>query len=422
MEASAPDDPAGLVDHYFRHAYARLVATLARRFGLGSLARVEDAVQEALLTALTAWSLKGVPRDPGAWLYQVAFNTLRDQSRRDGAWRRSAERLGHDDVAVPTEPSLRGELHDDELRMLFVCCDDRLPAPSQLALALKVLCGFSVREVALRLLTTEENVYKRLTRAREALREHDLDLDAVPDLDARLPAVHTVLYLLFNEGYCAASGESLVRHELCREALRLAHMLLAHEGCDTPPGRALVALFHLQSARLSTRVDAAGELLTLAEQDRGGWDREEILLGLRWLQASASGAVFSRYHAEAAIAAEHALAPSFAETRWDEIAALYTLLDRTAPSPLNALNRAVALAEAHGAQAGLNSLEGVRLPPGLAGYYLWDAVVGDLLRRAGNTAQARVCLSRALAGAPTEAERALLRRRLAALPDDLAPR
>jgi RNA polymerase sigma-70 factor (ECF subfamily) len=172
-------------------------------------------------------------------------------------------------------------------------------------------------------------------------------------------------------------------------------------------------VFHLQSARLSTRVDAAGELLTLAEQDRGGWDREEILLGLRWLQASASGAVFSRYHAEAAIAAEHALAPSFAETRWDEIAGLYTLLDRTAPSPLNALNRAVALAEAHGAQAGLNSLEGVRLPPGLAGYYLWDAVVGDLLRRAGNTTQARVCLSRALAGAPTEAERALLRRRLA---------
>lgn len=417
MEAGAPDDPAGLVDHYFRHAYARLVATLARRFGLGALARVEDAVQEALLTALTAWSLKGIPRDPGAWLYQVAFNTLRDQSRRDGAWRRSAERLAHDESAAPTEPSLRGEIHDDELRMLFVCCDDRLPAPSQLALALKVLCGFSVREVALRLLTTEENVYKRLTRAREALREHDLDLDAPPDLDARLPAVHAVLYLLFNEGYCAASGESLVRHELCREALRLAHMLLTHEGCDTPPGRALVALFHLQSARLSTRVDAAGELLTLAEQDRGGWDREEILFGLRWLQASASGAVFSRYHAEAAIAAEHALAPSFAETRWDEIAALYALLDRTAPSPLNALNRAVALAEAHGAQAGLNSLEGVRLPPGLAGYYLWDAVVGDLLRRAGNIPQARVCLSRALAGAPTEAERALLRRRLASLPD-----
>lgn len=418
MEAGAHDDPAGLVDHYFRHAYGRLVATLARRFGLAALSRVEDAVQEALLTALTAWSLKGIPRDPGAWLYQVAFNTLRDQSRRDGAWRRSAERLAADDpTEPPDDPALRGELHDDELRMLFVCCDDRLPAPSQLALALKVLCGFSVREVALRLLTTEENVYKRLTRAREALREHDLDLDAVPDLDARLPAVHTVLYLLFNEGYCAASGESLVRHELCREALRLAHMLLTHPRGDTPPGRALVALFHLQSARLSTRVDAAGELLTLAEQDRAGWDREEILLGLRWLQASASGAVFSRYHAEAAIAAEHALAPTFADTRWDEIAGLYTLLDRTAPSPLNALNRAVALAEAHGAQAGLNSLEGVRLPPGLAGYYLWDAVVGDLLRRAGCASQARVCLSRALAGAPTEAERALLRRRLASLPD-----
>lgn len=417
MTREPPAGPSGLVEHYFRHEYGRLVASLTRRFGLDALARVEDAVQEALLTALTAWSLKGVARDPGAWLYQVAFNTLRDQARRDGAWRRASQRLGDgsDAEAPDHEAALRGEIPDDELRMLFVCCDHRLPAPSQLALALKVLCGFSVREVALRLLTTEENVYKRLNRARETLREAAVDLDTPPDIAARLPAVHAVLYLLFNEGYCAASGASLVRHELCREALRLAHMLLRHEGCDTPAGRALVALFHLQCARLGTRVDAAGELLTLAEQDRTCWDREEILLGLRWLQASAAGGTFSRYHAEAAIAAEHALAPSCAETRWEEIAELYAMLDRQAPSPLNALNRAVALAEARGAQAGLDSLEGVRLPPGIAGYYLWDAVVGDLLRRVGRDAQARVCLSRALQAAPTEAERALLRRRLTAL-------
>ena len=184
-------------------------------------------------------------------------------------------------------------------------------------------------------------------------------------------------------------------------------------GCGRGHEAALLAELGFEAIGL----DLSGEALQEARRLHGA-DRP----GLRWLQASASGAVFSRYHAEAAIAAEHALAPSFAETRWDEIAGLYTLLDRTAPSPLNALNRAVALAEAHGAQAGLNSLEGVRLPPGLAGYYLWDAVVGDLLRRAGNTAQARVCLSRALAGAPTEAERALLRRRLASLPDDDPPR
>lgn len=417
MPSAAREDPSGLVDHFFRHAYGRLVSTLSRRFGLSSLQRVEDAVQEALLSALTAWALRGVPDDPGGWLYQVAFNTLRDQSRRDGAWSRAAERFialtptGHD----APEGLLSADFEDDELRMLFVCCDPRLPAPSQVAFALKVLCGFSVREIALRLLTTEANVYKRVTRAREALREGGLDLDAPLDLASRMSSVHTVLYLLFNEGYCAASGDALVRRELCEEALRLGHILLRHEGCDIPETRALVALFHLQSARLSTRVDAAGELLTLSEQDRAQWDREEILFGLRWLYASASGECFSRYHAEAAIAAQHALAPSFAETKWDEIAELYTLLDARAPSPLNALNRAVAIAEARGAQAGLNSLEGVCLPPGLAGYYLWDAVVGELFQRVGNVAQARECLSRALAGAPTEPERALLRRRLAGL-------
>lgn len=415
MSEAARESPSGLVEHYFRHAYGRLVSTLARRFGLASLHRVEDAVQEALMSALTAWSLRGVPDDPGAWLYRVAFNTLRDQSRRDGAWSRAAERVSE---VVPTESpapegSLEGDIDDDELRMLFVCCDARLPPPSQIALALKVLCGFSVREIALRLLTTEANVYKRVTRAREALREGALDLDAPLEVTERLPAVHAVLYLLFNEGYCAASGDALVRRELCEEALRLAHLLLRHKGCDVPETRALVGLFHLQSARLSTRVDAAGELLTLAEQDRAQWDREEILLGLRWLYASAEGGVFSRYHAEAAIAAEHCLAPSFEETRWGEIAELYALLDRRLPSPLHALNRAVALAEAQGAQAGIDSLEGIRLPPGLAGYYLWDAVVGDLLRRAGRPAQAIAYLERASVAAPTEAERALLRRRIA---------
>lgn len=430
MDRAPRGGPSGLVEHYFRHEYGRLVSTLARRFGLGALDTVEDAVQEALAVALTSWSLRGVPADPGGWLYTVASNALFDRVRREAAWGRARTRGAAERDEAPESPAagLAGDIDDDQLRMLFVCCDGRLPPESQVALSLKVLCGFSAGEIALRLFTTEANVYKRLTRAREALREAAPDLDTPPDVAARLPAVQTVLYLLFNEGYGAAQGGSLVRQELCDEALRLGHMLLGHPQCDRPSTRALVALFHLHAARLSTRVDAAGELLTLSAQDRSRWDRQHTWLGLRWLEAAAEGELFSRYHAEAAIAAEHMLAPSFAETRWEEIAGLYELLDRVAPSPLNAMNRAVAIAEARGAQAGLDALDGVRLPPGIAGYYLWDAVVGDLMRRAGRREQARPYLERALASAPTEAERSLLRRRVeacsagAATPADESPR
>ena len=409
-------DPSGLVDHFFRHSYGRLVSTLARRFGTESLATIEDAVQEALLLALTSWSLRGVPEDPGAWLYRVAQNDLIDRLRRGSAWRRAlGQGAGEPDVEPPaTEARLPNEIHDDQLRMLFVCCDPALPIASQLVLALKILCGFSVGEIALRLFTTEANVYKRLERGREQLASRSPSLETPDDLAERLHAVQAVLYLLFNEGYGAAREESLVRHELCEEALRLAHLLVSHPVGDAPPARALVALMHLHAARLPTRVDAAGELLTLAEQDRSRWDGEHVRVGVAWLAASAEGDAFSRFHAEAAIAAEHVIAPSFAETRWLEIAELYLMLDHLAPSPLNHLNRAVAIAAARGAEAGLAALEGVRLPPGVAGFYLWDAVVGDLHRRAGNLDAARSALERALDGAPTEAERSLIRKRLTA--------
>lgn len=407
--------PEGLVAHYFRHESGRLVAALARRFRVVHLEDAEDAVQEALMVALTAWSLKGIPDEPSAWLYRVASNTLADRVRRNGALARALVR-GAADPGSDVEPAataLSTELPDDQLRMLFVCCDPSLPAESQLVLALKVLCGFRVDEIALRLFTSEANVYKRLSRARDALAARGIDLDTPPDVPARLVTVQAVLYLLFNEGYSASRGDALLRGELCEEALRLGYLLLAHEACDVPSSRALVALFHLHTARFATRVDATGEILTMAEQDRGRWDQAHVLRGLHLLTTCTDAATTSRYHVEAAIAAEHVLAPSFAATRFDEIAELYGLLDRIAPSPLNALNRAVALAEAHGPEAGLAALSDVRLPPGLSGYYLWDAVVGDLFRRAGQLEQARGYLERAAENAPSHAERALLQRRLA---------
>jgi RNA polymerase sigma-70 factor (ECF subfamily) len=222
-----------------------------------------------------------------------------------------------------------------------------------------------------------------------------------------------VLYLLFNEGYLAAQGEEAIRRELCEEAIRLATLLGEHPVGAVPESFALLALMHLHAARLDARVDGAGGLLLLEEQDRSRWDRDRIQLGLQWLARGASGDLFSRYHAEAGIAAEHCLAPSFRQTRWQEIAELYAMLERIAPSPLHTLNRAVATAEWRGPEAGLALLRGLEPPGWLVGSYLWEAVAADLHRRAGKLEQARSHRARALDLAPTQAIRDLLGRRLA---------
>ena len=412
-----PSAAPGLVEHFFRREYGRLVAVLTRRVGARHIDVVEDAVQSALLAALTTWTIQGLPNDPGAWLYRVAHNSLIGEFRRKAGRRRLLEQVLVEVVESGDQPELpcfAGEVRDDLLRMLFVCCDDAIPRESQLVMALKTLCGFSTGEIALRLFTTEANVYKRLARARDRLRKGDAGLQT-PPLDAlksRLPSVHTVLYLLFNEGYLSANAELAIRHELCEEAIRLATLLAEHPVGAVPETFALVALMHLHTARLSARSDRAGGLLLLEEQDRSLWDRERIGLGAEWLKRSASGEVFSRFHAEAGIAAEHCFAPSFAETRWAEISDLYAMLERVAPSPLNIMNQAVAVAEWQGPDEGLRLLQDLAPPSWLSSSYLWDAVVSDLYRRAGNLEVARRHGDRALAKAPTEAVRDLLRRRL----------
>lgn len=413
----------GLVEHLFRHDYGRLVATLTRRVGFRHIEVVEDAVQSALMTALTAWTEQSLPADPGAWLYRAAYNqliqALRRESRRLKIRHNAAGELG-ERIDDTVSARFADEIRDDMLRMLFVCCDESIPRESQLVLALKTLCGFSTAEIALRLFTSEANVHKRLGRARDRLREIAPDVDPPPleELRPRLPGVHAVLYLLFNEGYLSAHAEQAIRRELCDEAVRLTTLLGEHPVGATPETFALLALMHLHAARLGARVDGAGGLLLLEEQDRSLWDREEIRIGMEWLQRSAAGESFSRFHAEAAIAAEHCLAASYPQTRWKEIAALYAMLEALAPSPLHTLNRAVAVAESQGSAAGLAVIEGLEPPAWLAGSYLWDAVLGDLHKRAGHEEIAGEHRQRALASAPTNAVRELLRRRMT---DDFHP-
>lgn len=408
-----------LAEHSFRHDYARLVAILVRKVGVRHIVLVEDAVQSALEAALSAWTAQTLPDNPTAWLYKVARNRLIQDLRRESGRARILEQ-GAADLVESTDACLDAgfpnEIRDDLLRMLFVSCDELLPEESRLVLALKTLCGFSAAEIATRLFTSEANIHKRLSRARERLREQPVDIQtpSVEQLSVRLASVRGVLYLLFNEGYLSARPEHAIRGELCDEAIRLTTLLAEHPVGAEPETFALLALMHLHAARLGARVNAAGGLLLLEEQDRSLWDGERIRSGMEWLRRSACGDVFSRFHAEAGIAAEHCLAPSYAETRWDEIADLYATLERTTPSPLHRLNRAIAVAESRGPQAGLDLLDGLAPPAWLAGSYLWDVVLADLHRRSGHTRLAEQHRERALGAAPTDAVRQLLARRLGA--------
>ena len=327
--------------------------------------------------------------------------------------------VGRDSAEPSREPAFVDEIPDSLLRMLFVCSDERLPRESQLVLALKVLGGFGTREIALRLMTTEANVQKRLSRARERLAGAWGGPDGAPTdtppreaLVRRLESVLETIYLLFTSGYSSAQHDQLVRRELCEEALRLGQLLTSHPAGDHPAAWALLALMWMHTARLDTRVDGAGGLLLLEEQDRSKWDRAMIRSGLACLARSAHGDEFTRYHAEAAVLVEHCVAPSYALTRWREIVSLYETLERLAPSPIHTLNRAIAVAEADGPEAGLAILHALKPASWLLGYYLWDATLGELSRRAGHMDRAVRHLARALEAAPTDAEKALLRRRL----------
>lgn len=407
----------GLEPHFFRHEYGRLVAALSRRVGVEHVELAEDAAQSALALAAETWPKTALLENPAAWLFRVAHNLLLDELRTRA--RREKLAAQHELTSEPPPAELArtflaADVRDDLLRMLFACCDDAIPLESQLVLALKVLCGFDVREIAERLFTTEANAYKRLSRARSRLRELKFSLDELTpaQLAARLPAVRTILYLLFTEGYLSSHAENAIRLELCEDALHLGRELAEHPLGASPETFALLALMHLHRARMPSRQDGSGGLLLLEEQDRASWDQSQIQAGLSWLARSATGTIFSRYHAEAGVAAEHCMAQSFAQTNWARIVECYELLDRSAPSALHTLNRAVALAEWRGPEAGLALLAGLTPPSWLAGSYTWSAVLSDLHRRAGHADLAASYRAVALETAPSPTIRAALGRRL----------
>ena len=389
-----------------------MVATLVRVLGMRRVELAEDAVQDALCRALEIWKYRGVPDNPSAWLFQAARNRAVDLLRRgallDRAARRLSERL----------PSAVGdvEIRDDQLRMMFACAHPSLPHEAQIAVILKYLCGFGVGEIAQAFLSSPAAVEKRLARAKRALkREAFADLPDATSIARRRASVQQALYLLFNEGYHGSHPERAVREELCSEALRLAGLLADHPATAAPSTFALLALLCLHAARLPSRIDDAGLLVLLEAQDRTRWSRPLIEEGIRCLGRSAEGPEITTFHLEAAIAAHHARAASFAETDWPAIADLYSKLLELLPSPVVALNRAIAIGRVRGPEEGLRELGRIRGGRRLKNYPFLEAAAGDLHQRAGRTREARAHFGRAVALARNESERKVLESRLSAL-------
>jgi RNA polymerase sigma-70 factor (ECF subfamily) len=414
-------DVPALVEHLFRRQAAQLVATLTRFLCPARLELAEDAVQETLLKALRHWSYHELPANPAGWLMTVARNTALDQLRRERGWRdRQAAVVELQAPSPLDDPQTAAELSDetlldDQLRLMFVCCHPALSREARVALTLKTLGGFGVPEIARAFLTTDAAIAQRLTRARRTVRERELPF-VVPEahaLPARLDSLLDVIYLLFNEGYGASHGAELTRADLCAEAIRLASLLTEHAVCDVPRVRALLALLLLQASRLPARADAQGNVLLLEEQDRARWDRAMLAEGLRQLARSAAGDELSAYHLEAGIAACHAVAPTYAATDWPRILSYYDDLSARRPTPVVALNRAVALGMAHGPAAGAAEIARIRGMPGLERYYLLHMAAGEFARRLGDLAAALTHYRRAATFDVTEPERRFLARRLA---------
>ena len=396
----------------------KIVAMLTGIFGIEHLTLAEDVVQEALARALQTWPFYGVPKNPAAWIMRTSRNLALDVVRREKTFRAKEPeiiRLMEREISTPDEAIYsEDEIFDDRLRMMFVCCHPQIPAEAQVALALKTLGGFSVTEIARAFLTTDAAIAKRLTRAKQKIREAKIAFEIPParELARRLDGVLQSLYLLFNEGYKASAGDKLVREDICAEAIRLAELLAKHPAGNQPKTHALLALMLLNAARLPARMDEEGNLLRLREQDRSKWNRAMIARGMFHLARSAAGDEISEYHLQAGIAACHCAAKDYAATDWRQILSLYDRLLEFDGSPVVALNRAVALAEVNGPQAGIDAVNAIPNLKSLESYYLLHAVLGDFEWQLNRLPIAALHFQKALGLSEMKSEQAFLAKRL----------
>jgi len=402
-----------LLEHLFRHQAGRMVAHLTRLLGPAHLELAEETVQEAMLRALQTWPYQGVPENAAAWLFRVAHNIAIDAVRRNRFLGEKTDaivaELSHPVEAASNDPDLEEQFRDDELRMIFMCCHPEIPRDARVALSLKTVGGFGVREIARAFLADDAAIAQRLVRAKRQIRDGRLTLDMPrgPELKQRLDSVLEVVYFMFNEGYAAHAGEDLIRQDLCLEALRLGRLVAASSIAE-PRVDALVALMALEAARLPARVDESGDLILLEHQDRSRWDQRLIGLGFQHFDRSISGDEVSEYHVQAAIAATHARAVDPQSRDWPMILDLYDQLLALNRSPVVALNRAVAVEKVRGPAEALAAIEPLESDPKLRDYYLLLAVRGHLLLELGRRTEAAACFRAALDCPCSEPERRFL--------------
>jgi RNA polymerase sigma-70 factor (ECF subfamily) len=397
-------------------ARPQVLAALLRYFR--DLEVAEEAFQESSLRALQRWPINGPPRDPAAWLILVGRNFAIDELRRRGRLDvLPPEDTLSNDEDVEAELAERldsSNYRDDVLRLLFICCHPDLPRTQQIALALRIVSGLSVKEIARAFLVGESAMEQRITRAKRRVGQADVEFETpgAEQRSERLSAVAAMLYLLFNEGYSASSGNTHVRASLCEEAIRLARLLLTLFPAASEI-MALLALMLFQHARAATRMDSAGNIVLLESQDRSRWNRQMIAEGNALLQKSLRSRNAGTYQIQACLAAVHARADRFQDTDWNEIDRLYSFLELLQPSPVVTLNRAVAVAKCRGAEAALSMIE--PLAPALDGYFHFFGVKGALLKELGRAEEARVAFDQAIALADTAAQAAHIREHLEAL-------
>lgn len=421
MQTVESTDINQLLEHLFRHEAGKMIAVLTRLLGSERLELAEDVVQDAMIEAVKVWTYKGIPEQPTAWLYQVAKNKALNAIKRKTHLKKYVKETAAsaNDIIESKEETLdlfsEEEIIDDQLRMIFICCHPAINSDSQIALSLKTLCGFNIAEIARAFLTNKETINKRLVRARKKIRTAQIPFE-VPkgdELEQRLKTVLSCIYLLFNEGYNASSGDELIRYDICKESIHLAELMLMHPlFSERSEILALLALMQLNASRFPARQAKNGNILILQEQDRSLWDLELMEQGFNNLRKSTQAKEVSSYHLLASISSFHCAAKNYESTNWNAILELYDRLLLLDNSPIVALNRTVALAQATNTERALADLRKIESAAELQSYYLFYSIKANFLMEVNLKEEAKANFLKAIELAPLESEKSLLKMKL----------